>query len=199
MRRLHCRRVSSRVTSVSGPPTVAIHNRSTIRCFRLQACRIDAPVHRFRFPSLAVGARSQILSEPARRLQYRRAMGVRIAALATAVIGLLAASAPALNAGSRLTLNVSPAIGMAPAFVVATITVERDTDNRAVEVAAESGSFFRSSSITLDGDRAPRTSQVTWRDMPGGEYRVIAVLYGTDGHRASVQRSVLITPSARDR
>ena len=125
-------------------------------------------------------------------------MRMRFASLALSVAGLLI-SAPGLNAGHKLALKVTPAIGMAPAYVVATITVEHDADNRQLEVAAESPDFYRSSVITLDGDRAPRTNQFTWRDMPGGEYTVVAVLYGNDGQRAIAQRSVLITPSAGDR
>jgi hypothetical protein len=125
-------------------------------------------------------------------------IGIRRASLVMAVVSLLI-HGPGLNAGSKLTLRVSPAISMAPAFVIATITVERDADNRQLEVAADSANFFRSSLIALDGDRAPRTNQITWRDMPGGEYAVIAVLYGTDGQRATVRQSVLIAPSARDR
>jgi hypothetical protein len=125
-------------------------------------------------------------------------MGFRRASLAAAIVGLLLCS-PGAHAGSRLLLNVSPAIGAAPAYVVATVTVERDADNRELEVAAESVDFFRSSMIVLDGERAPRTNRVTWRDMPGGNYRIVAVLYGTDGHRATVERSVLITASPVDR
>jgi hypothetical protein len=130
----------------------------------------------------------------ARGLQCSRTMEFRTALRVTSVVGLLLLSSGA-NAGSRLLLNVSPSIGMAPAYVVATITVERDADNRELEVAAESADFYRSSMINLDGDRAPRTNRVTWKDLPGGDYRIVAVLYGADGHRAMVERSVVITPS----
>ena len=122
----------------------------------------------------------------------------RLLTLGVATVGLMTGT-PGLNAGGKLGLKVTPAIGMAPAYVVATVTVERDAENRQLEVAAESETFFRSSVIALDGDKAPRTSQITWRDMPGGEYAVVAVLYGSGGQRAIVQRTVLITPSLGDR
>jgi hypothetical protein len=122
----------------------------------------------------------------------------RIAWLTSAVAGLLL-TASGLNASSKLTMSVSPTIGTAPAYVIATVTVERDADNRELEVAAESANFFRSSLISLDGERAPRTNQIAWKDLPGGEYAVVAVLYGKDGQRQSVQRSVVITPSSQDR
>src|SRR5262245_27026322 len=124
-------------------------------------------------------------------------MGLRFATLAMAVCGLLTYT-PGLNAGNKLALNVSPSIGWAPAQVVATITVERDAANRQLEVAAESDAFYRSSLITLDGDRAPRMNQITWRDMPVGSYTIVAVLYGSDGQLASARRSVIIERSGGD-
>ena len=125
-------------------------------------------------------------------------MKMRTVTLGVATVGLITC-APGLNAGGKLALKVTPAVAMAPAYVVATVTVERDVENRQLEVAAESETFFRSSLITLDGERAPRTNQITWRDMPGGEYAVTAVLHGSGGQRAIAQRSVVVISSLSDR
>jgi len=49
--------------------------------------------------------------------------------------------------------------------------VTPDVDNRSLEVTAESGEYFRSSLIQLDGKEAPRT--IAWSSrLPGGDYQV---------------------------
>jgi hypothetical protein len=58
-----------------------------------------------------------------------------------------------------------------------------------MEVIAESGEFYRSSAIQLEGDRAPRTATFEFRSLPSGEYAVIAVVIGADGRRRAVARS----------
>jgi len=58
-----------------------------------------------------------------------------------------------------------------------------------MEVIAESGDFYRSSAIQLEGDRAPRTVTFEFRSLPAGEYEVTAVVIGTDGQRRAIARS----------
>jgi len=73
--------------------------------------------------------------------------------------GLLLASAATLplGAGEPITMKVSPAVAFAPANLVVRATIPSDADNRAVEIAAESPNFYRSSEIELEGDKAART------------------------------------------
>jgi hypothetical protein len=84
------------------------------------------------------------------------------------------------NADSRLSMRVSPAVAFAPANLIVKAMIEADTDNRAVSIVAESDSFYRSSEIQLDGDRAPRTTTFEFRSMPGGVYQVTATLLGVN-------------------
>ncbi len=86
-------------------------------------------------------------------------------------------------------MRVSPAMSFAPANLVIRTTVEPDADNRAMEVIAESGDFYRSSAIQLEGDRAPRTVTFEFRSLPPGEYEVKAVVIGTDGQQRALARS----------
>ena len=46
-----------------------------------------------------------------------------------------------------------------PATVRVTAIVERDAQNRAMEVVADSDGFYRSSLIPLEGENAPRTTK----------------------------------------
>ena len=106
-------------------------------------------------------------------------------------VGLLAAGIQT-NAAPKLSLRVSPTVGNAPGYVMITATVAPDADNRAIEVSADSGSFFRSSQIELAGDRAPLITQVALKNLPGGEYEIVVVLRDRRGGRTVARSSVRI-------
>ena len=116
-------------------------------------------------------------------------------------IGILLASTtlPA-GAGERITLKVSPAVAFAPANLVVRATIECDADNRAVQISAESPDFYRSSEIQLDGDRAPRTSQIEFRSLPTGTYEVRATLLGAGGESlAAIHQQINVISSGSGR
>lgn len=102
-----------------------------------------------------------------------------------AALAATAAAAP-LGARDRLTIRVSPAIAFAPANLVIRAMVATDTENRAIEITADSNEFYRSSEVQLDGDRAPRTTIFEFRSVPGGTYEVRAVLKGRRGQQLAV-------------
>ncbi|MEO8260425.1 MAG: hypothetical protein ABI868_23980 [Acidobacteriota bacterium] len=95
----------------------------------------------------------------------------------------------AVGAKDNLSMRVSPAIAFAPADLRIQTRLEPDSANRGIEVIAESGDFYRSSEIQLDGSRAPRTVTFEFRSLPAGEYRVTASVLGTDGQRRTLARS----------
>jgi hypothetical protein len=101
---------------------------------------------------------------------------------------LFLSSALSLDANEPLTMAVSPALSFAPTNLTVRVHVERDTDNRAFEVVAESGEFYRSSRIPLDGAEAPRTISVELRNLPGGDYDVRGALIDSGGRERSVVR-----------
>jgi hypothetical protein len=107
--------------------------------------------------------------------------------------GLLLTAALTVNAGERLTIAVSPLQSFAPTNLTVRIHVEPDVDNRALEVTAESGEYFRSSLIPLDGKEAPRTIAVELRRLPGGDYEVRGTLIDCAGRpRAAVSQQVIV-------
>jgi len=95
----------------------------------------------------------------------------------------------------RLSLRVSPIVGMAPAYVTVQARIGADDENRALEVTVESDDFLRRSQIELNGKDAPRLSVFEWRDIPTGVYEVRAVLIGSHGPRATSLKLVKITPA----
>ena len=107
--------------------------------------------------------------------------------------GLIVLTVLSAGAAPRLTLHVSPASAFAPATVLVQAIVEADRDNRALAVVIDSGEFYRSSLMPLEGERGPRTSVCEFRRLPSGTYEVrVAVLDSTGHERASAGEQVVI-------
>lgn len=114
-----------------------------------------------------------------------------IALAAVITIGLLAASGSSA-ASEKLSLRVSPNVSSAPGTVIVRATVAKDADNRLLRIEADSGTFYRSSDIPLDGDTAPLVTEVLFKSLPSGEYTVVAVLRNSLGQETVVRRTVLV-------
>lgn len=93
---------------------------------------------------------------------------------------LIAFTIPA-HAADRVSIRVSPAVGFAPANLFVRATVNANSENRTLEIVAESFEFYRSSEVTLDGEHAPRVTLLQFKSVPSGRYEVRAVLRGVSG------------------
>jgi hypothetical protein len=106
---------------------------------------------------------------------------------------LVMAGVPAGTA-EKLTLRVSPRVSAEPALVRVRATIEKDSENRALAIVAESREYYRSSVVQLEGDRAARITVIEFRRLPAGDYEVSAELFGADGTvRAVVRHSILVS------
>lgn len=105
------------------------------------------------------------------------------------VLGLAAMTTTVAGAHEPLAIRASPTMAFAPANLIIRTTIEPDAGNRAMEVVADSGGFYRSSAIQLDGDRAPKTTTFEFRSLPAGEYEVTAFVIGADGQRRALARA----------
>jgi hypothetical protein len=119
-------------------------------------------------------------------------MPVRTTVLWFAV--LIAVSVTSSDAtDSRLRIEVTPKISMAPAMLRIRAIVTPDAANRALQIVAESGAYYRSSMVPLDGANAAAITETIFKDLPGGEYEVMVILVGADGRRISDRRQVTVT------
>ena len=101
------------------------------------------------------------------------------------------------GAKDPLTMAVSPVQSFAPTNLLIRIHVEPDADNRALVVVAESGEYYRSSRMQLDGVDAPRTISLEMRNLPGGDYDVWSALINSTGReRAAVRTTIIVLGSA---
>jgi len=105
------------------------------------------------------------------------------------LFGFLMLSAIPAGAGEPLIIKVSPNVSFAPANLIVRTTVEANAANRAIAIEAESGEFYRSSEMQLDGDKAPRTTTVEFQSLPSGTYAVTATLYDANGKTRAMVRS----------
>ena len=66
-----------------------------------------------------------------------------------------------------------------------------------MQIIAESPDFYRSSEVQLEGDKAPRTSRIEFRNLPPGTYDVRVMLLDSGGQqRASARQQVNVIASA---
>ena len=113
----------------------------------------------------------------------------------TLLLGV-ALTAAGTAAKESFTMRVTPVTAFAPANILIRTRLEPDVQNRALEVSASSDDFYRSSTIPLDGDHAPRASDFEFRALPPGEYEVNATVIAADGkERAAAQTHVNIIDS----
>ena len=74
-------------------------------------------------------------------------------------------------------------------------TIEENRENRGLEVVAASANYFRSSEISLDGDRAPRINELVFRGSPDAT-KISATLIGEQGKRARTSQWFQAAPAA---
>jgi hypothetical protein len=106
-------------------------------------------------------------------------------------VAMTLASTAVGGAKEPVSIRVSPAFSFAPANLVIRASVEPDTQNRSIEVIADSDEFYRSSMIQLEGDRAPKTMSFEFRSLPPGDYKLTATVNGPAGQRRAVTRATV--------
>ena len=115
------------------------------------------------------------------------------------IAGVIVLGGPSGHAEeSRLRIEVSPQVTAAPAAVTVRAFVTPDDENRALQIVADSGSFYRSSMVPLDGANAAFITEARFKNLPGGKYEVIVVLLSADGDRTVDRREVTVTASIAD-
>jgi hypothetical protein len=104
----------------------------------------------------------------------------------------------ATSGGEQLKIAVSPAMSFAPANLNIRARVVPNAENRLLTVVAESGEFYRSSQVQLEGEQTPAMITFEFRGVPDGDYLISGILVDGGGHaRAFSQQHVRIIPTSR--
>jgi hypothetical protein len=87
-----------------------------------------------------------------------------------------------------LRLSITPAFSFAPGTVRVRARIEPSGENRRLAIVADGPNFYRSSDIQLDGEQAPKTVELRYSNLPGGDYEIYAVLSDSTGRERAVAR-----------
>ena len=104
----------------------------------------------------------------------------------TAVQPTSAATQPTAFAGPRPTLLVS-----APGEVEISIQIRPTEHSSELRLVADSGSYYRSTSIGLRGIDSEPLHTFIWRGFPAGDYEVVGVLLDDRGQEEVVVQAAM--------
>jgi hypothetical protein len=119
------------------------------------------------------------------------------AALTSVLAMLFTASMTAASSKQPVLVSVGPAISFEPGNIRITSRVEPAAVNRRLVIEVESDSHYTSSEVQLDGDQAPRSHFMYVKNLPAGEYQVVATLLTATGQSRAVRQAFRVM-SARE-
>ncbi len=96
----------------------------------------------------------------------------------------------------KVSVKIRPVVLFAGGEVRTTVRTPRDPRNRALRVIVEGEDYYASSDVQLDGVDSATSHQFTWKELPGGPYRVDAILLREDGEKTTVTECfAVLSPS----
>jgi hypothetical protein len=112
-------------------------------------------------------------------------MKMKRSRLVAAALMIATMTAARTDTAERVKIAVSPMHSFAPANLQVRVVMEPSHDNRVLEVVADSGGFYRSSQVSLDGTSGPAVVSLQFRNIPGGDYLVAAILRDGSGRQVA--------------
>jgi hypothetical protein len=121
----------------------------------------------------------------------------RMVVLASAAALLFGTGAVVVAKDEPILITVGPSISFEPGNVRIISRVEPSADNRALVIEVESGSHYSSSEVPLQGEQAPRSRSMFLKNLPAGNYQVVATVRTATG-AATVARNAFQVVSGRE-
>jgi hypothetical protein len=95
-----------------------------------------------------------------------------------------------MSADEAISITVRPAVTSYRGSAQLKVLVSRDDKNRVLTWEVDGPSYYRSSSIALDGAASPRSYFFVVKDLPSGEFDVRATVKRNDSS-AAMDRSTI--------
>jgi hypothetical protein len=86
-------------------------------------------------------------------------------------------------------VTFSPVVAFAGADIRVVVRVQPEAGNRRLQLSVDAPTFYASTERQLDGMDGARAHTFNVKELPAGEYQIIATLEGSDGIRSRVTRS----------
>jgi hypothetical protein len=96
--------------------------------------------------------------------------------LVAGAVTLMLATGSAAAKDQPMLITVGPSISFEPGNIRITSRVEPSPANRLLVIEVESGSHYSSSEVPLEGEQAARSRSMFLKNLPAGEYEVVATL-----------------------
>lgn len=95
------------------------------------------------------------------------------------------------TSSSKLIQSVtfSPVVAFAGSDLRVVVRVQPDAGNRRLQLSVDAPTFYASTERQLDGLEGARAHTFNVRELPAGDYQIVATLEGSNGIRSRVTRS----------
>ena len=86
-------------------------------------------------------------------------------------------------------VTFSPVVAFAGADLRVVVRVTPDAGNRRLQLSIDAPTFYASTERQLDGVEGARAHTFSVKELPAGDYQIVATLEGSSGVRSRVTRS----------
>jgi hypothetical protein len=100
-----------------------------------------------------------------------------------------------MSAEEPISMTVRPAVASTSSATQIRVMVPRNERNRALTWQVDGPGYFRSSTMDLDGAKAPATFTFVARNLPEGEVEIRAIVRRNDDSEALVRRQIVVVKS----
>ena len=96
--------------------------------------------------------------------------------LAVGAVTMLLATGAAAAKDPSMQITVGPSISFEPGNIRIISRVEPSAANRLLIIEIDSEAHYSSSEVPLEGEQSPRSRSIVLKNLPAGDYEVIATL-----------------------
>ena len=114
-------------------------------------------------------------------------------AVAALIAGFITLDGLSMTAKDIIEIRLRGRYYAEPATVRITVAVEPGAENRALLVEADSSQYFRSSTLTLDGEKEKRLHTVEFKNLPAGSYTLRAQVRSSADVLATATQDLVVT------